>query len=456
MTHTIKINISLLGLLLLFIGACEKDYSYTLPPKATPKTAQATSNLEAYFAATAPSTINAAYWKTANYLEVNAKDVSTHLSYGDGAMNLTKTFNGLTNFSKGGNPNLTLKAAYDADYLYILAEWYDSTVNPSQFSWLFNGNADPLKPGESTTGWTSQRNSDKMALAFEINSASSPNGTFANVGCQASCHGTGNTTSMTPSTGSVDIWNWSLATSSPLGYMHDMNATSTACTFDLGGSMATRNASGNTHRSGPAYEWDGTPQTLTLPSGTSTLLDPSFFLLNKTPMIGDANNGATLYASNCESCHGYNGRGGEAQGVNSIGENKKSRSAYKDAMDNVSDMSGYWGVLNEQQKDDIVTFLRGLSGSPGYYLTAPATGTSAADITIVSNVTPIQISNALFNSTNKHQKYQVLIKRKLKTTHTDDVQFDLGTNKSYIFGIALMDEDGINHIGSAKETLIFK
>jgi hypothetical protein len=63
----------------------------------------------------------------------------------------------------------------------------------------------------------------------------------------------------------------------------------------------------------------------------------------------------------------------------------------------------------------------------------------------------------MFSSTNKHsKKYQVLIKRKLKTNHTDDVQFDLTTIKNYVFGVALMDNDGKNHIGSAKETLSFK
>ncbi|MCX6185485.1 MAG: hypothetical protein NTU43_00615 [Bacteroidetes bacterium] len=86
----------------------------------------------------------------------------------------------------------------------------------------------------------------------------------------------------------------------------------------------------------------------------------------------------------------------------------------------------------------------------------PTAGSSSADIVAISNVTPTQISNSLFTSTNHHQKYQVLIKRKLKTTNPDDVQFDLNANKNYVFGVALMDNDGKNHIGSVKETLTFK
>lgn len=450
-------NFLFLGLILLLIGACEKDYNYTLPPKAPPKVSQPSTTLEAYFTNTAPNTIASAYWKTANYLTVNAKDLSTGLLYDDGALNLTNTFSGLTTFSKGGDSKLTLKAGYDADYVYILAEWYDSTVNASQNSWLFNGSYDPLKPSESATEWTSQRNSDKLALAFEIANAVGPTGTFATVGCQASCHGTGSTAVMTPNSGTVDIWNWSLATSSPLGYAHDMTATATGFSHDAGGSFATRNSIGSSNRSGPAYEWDGTEQSITLPNGTKTLLDPSYYLLNKTPMKGNAVTGDAIYLARCESCHGLNGIGAEAAGINSIGNNKKSRAGYIDAMDNVADMSGYWGTLNAQERDDIVAYLRGLSGTPGYYLTIPAVGTSSADITTIANVTSTDISNAMFASTNKHsKKYQILIKRKLKTNHADDVQFDLTTNKNYVFGVALMDNDGKNHIGSAKETLSFK
>lgn len=68
----------------------------------------------------------------------------------------------------------------------------------------------------------------------------------------------------------------------------------------------------------------------------------------------------------------------------------------------------------------------------------------------------MQITNAMNNSSNVHSKYQVLIVRKLKTNNTDDVQFDVSANKTYKFGIALMDNDGKNHIGSLVETLTFK
>ena len=456
MTKKIYLNILLLSVIVLSLGACEKDFSYTLPPKAPPKVSQATTTLEAYYASAAPIALNSPYWKTANFLTINTKDVSTGSLYGDGALNMTNTFSGLTNFSKGGDSKLTLKAGYDANYLYILAEWYDSTVNLSQHSWIYNGYNDPLKPSDPNNGWTSQRNSDKFAMAFEIASAIGTKGNFATVGCEASCHGSGNTATMTPNSGSVDIWNWSLATSAPLGYAHDMTASSAGLVYDAGDKLATRNSNGSTDRSGPAYEWDGTSQSVTLPNGSTALLDPSYYLLNKTTMKGNVSNGLTIYESRCETCHGPNGSGAEAGAINAIGQNKKARKAYFDAMDNVADMSDYWGALSSEEKDDIVAYLRGLSGSPGHYLTVPTAGSSSADIVAISNVTPTQISNSLFTSTNHHQKYQVLIKRKLKTTNPDDVQFDLNANKNYVFGVALMDNDGKNHIGSVKETLTFK
>lgn len=453
---TIKSPLALLSLILLLLGACEKEYSYTLPPKAPPKTSQPTSTLEAAFTTKPPITLNDAYWKTANYLNVSAQDISKNLLYGDGGLNLTGTFNGLLDFSKGKAPGLTLKAAYDNEYLYILAEWMDTTVDVSDKSFLFNSNTDPKKPSESNLGWTAQRNGDKLSFAFDIDGATGASGTFASTGCQASCHGSGSAATMTPTSGNVDLWNWSLATSNPLGYAHDLVSNSTGMVADLGGPLAVRNTDGTGLRAGAKYEWDGTPQSVTLPSGATTLLDPTYYLLNKTVMPGNIHDGETTYATTCEHCHGPNGIGGEYSAINGVGSNKKSREAYKTAMDNVGDMGGYWGPLTSTQKDDIVTFLRGISGAPGYYLVQPTPGTSTADVTVISNVTPTQIANSMGSNTNKHQKYQVLIKRKLKTNNTDDVQFDLGTKRTYIFGVAIMDNDGRNHVGSLKETLTFK
>jgi len=124
------------------------------------------------------------------------------------------------------------------------------------------------------------------------------------------------------------------------------------------------------------------------------------------------------------------------------------------SMDNEADMSTYWGGLNSSERDDIVAYLRGLSGVPGYYLTTP--DGSNADIQAISNVTAVNIKNAMLPATNVHTKYQVLLIRKLKTNNADDTQFDLSGGHTFKFGVALMDNDGKNHIGSTIETITFK
>jgi hypothetical protein len=450
-----SIKISLAFLLVVIIVSCEKDY-YLEPPR--PATSEQTSTLEAAHVSIAPSTINSSYWKTADYLKINSANVSKNFLYGDGLLNMTGTYQGYSVFNNGGDPGLQLKAAYDHDNLYILAEWTDLDVDVSNSSWLYNGPVDARKP-EASTGWTSQRNCDRIALAFEITNASGSSGTFSNVGCAASCHGTGINPYMHPDAGKVDIWNWSLAHSAPLGYAEDMVANGDSLSDDGGQKMQTRNSIGSTDRSGPAYEWDGTTQTITLPTGQSSILDPAFYLLNKTAFLGNASRGDSIFHSpippgDCESCHGDHGEGGSASVINTISQNKKSRTALMASMDGISDMVTYWGPLNSSDRDDIIAYLRGLSGIPGYYLTTP--NGSNADIKAVSNVTPITIKNAMLPATNHHTKYQVLLIRKLKTNNADDAQFDLSVRNTFKFGIALMDNDGKNHIGSTVETITFK
>ena len=442
------------AIVIVFMGSCEKDYYFETPP---PKTSHQTANLEASRAATPPTSINSAFWRTADYLKVTSADVSLHQLYTDGLLNMTGIFNGLADFNNGADPGLSLKAAYDNDNLYILAEWTDSNVNVSNASWLWNGPTDARKT-DSTGGWTSQRNSDHLAFAFEISPASNANGTFTNVGCAASCHGGANSY-MHPDAGKIDLWNWDMATSAPLGYARDMVANSSSLADDSGQKTYQRNNIGTTDRSGPAFEWDGTSQNITLPSGQTSILDPGFFLMNKTPFLGDAGNGDAIYhrvapPGDCVNCHGEHGEGGSEGAINTISQNKKSRATLISNMDDVADMTAYWGPLSANEKNDVIAYLKGLSGVPGNYLTTP--DGSNADITAVNNVTAIQIKNAMLPATNQHTQYQVLFTRKLNTGNADDVQFDPTPGKSYRFGIAIMNNDGKNHIGSNAETLLFK
>ncbi len=433
--------------------SCRKDYTYVIPPPPGP---HSTDTLFALFVTTSPDKITSPFWSKANYLSVNTTDVSKGLLYGYGWLNMTGTFSGETSF-RSTNPGLTLKAAYDSANLYILAEWQDTVADFSYGSLMFNGSTDPKKT-DTTNGWTYQRNCDHFAMAFEISSASSPNGTFTNAGCAASCHGSGATAAMFPTAGTVDLWNWNTAHSAPMGYAEDMVASSAGLSDDAGNKMWTPNING---ANGPKFEWNGTTQNVTLPNGTAAILDPAFYLLNTTPFVGNPHGGDTIYhkifpgnADACSTCHGDKGQGGEYGSVNTVGLIGKSRASLISSMNNQPEMAAYFPTLDSAALVNVLAYIRGLGGVPGAVLSVP--GGSNADIIAVSNITPVDIKNAYKPQTNKHKQYQVLIIRKLKTNNPDDVQFDFSKSKTYIFGVALMDNDGKNHIGSLKETIKFK
>lgn len=453
--HTIKkYSLIMICLSLMVWQSCRKDFTFVPPPPPGP---HCMDTLEAVFVSTPPNTITSAFWSKANYLCVNTTDISKGLLYDYGWLNMTGTINGLSSF-RSKNPGLTIKAAYDNTNLYILAEWQDTVADFSYGSLMYNGPADPRKT-DTTGGWTYQRNCDHFAMAFEISPASSPAGTFSSVGCAASCHGSGATAAMFPTTGSVDLWNWSTAHSAPLGYAEDMVANSTGLSDDAGNKMWTRNI--NVITGGPLYEWNGVTQNVTLPNGSSAILDPAFYLMNTTPYIGDPHGGDTVFhkiypgnADACATCHGDKGQGGSYGALNSVALNGTSRSSLITAMNNQPEMAAYFPLLDSAALVNVIAYIRGLAGVPGAVLSAP-TG-SNADIVAISNVTPTIIKNAYSANTNKHNQYQVLIIRKLKTNNADDVQFDLTKSKTYLFGVALMDNDGKNHIGSLKETITFK
>lgn len=451
--------ISFFILCLLSLDSCRKDSFWVSPPPPPPRVPNATSTLEATYVTSAPIKVSSAYWKTADYLKINVQDIAKGQLYGNCLLNMTGLFSGKSGFNGGIDPNFTMKAAYDDSNLYLLAEWTDSKVNAEDGSWLWNASTDPLKTGVSSDGWTSQRSNDGLGLAFEITPASNNIGVFNNVGCQASCHNDGGGTySMRPDNGKVDIWNWNTAHTNPLGYAQDLVANAAGFANDAGQNMYVRNG---TDCMGPLYEYNGVQQTVKLPNGQTSILDAAFYLLNKTSFTGNPKKGDSLYhkvffgnQGSCATCHGERGEGGEARSVNDFGLTKKTRATMIADMDNESDMVPYWSILNNSQRDDIIAYLRGLAGVPGYYIQSPTE--SCADVKAYSNITPIDISNAQSATKNVHARYQVLLVRKLKTNNSDDIQFDLPANKVYKFGVAIMDNDRKNHIGSAIETLTFK
>ena len=462
----------IIGLITLVLHACKKDTYLVPPPPPPPVLPQATSDLEAKFVTTAPTSVNSSYWSSANYREIKDSSISIGQTYTIGNYtlpNMNGTVNGSKSFNGGVDPKITLRAAYDNTNLYILAEWTDARLDLSNKSWLWRGPAlvSNISSGDTTTGWISQKNSDRLAFAFQIAgdsaySASANATSFTKSGCATSCHVNGTNSGMYPDGGAVDIWEWSMATSA-MGYASDKIANSSGLNFDAGTLPYIRNAAGAaTDTSGPKYEWNGTLQTITLPNGSSTTLNPAYYLLAKdtTPLTGNPRNGDSLFHAvlsggygQCNTCHGEYGESNQYMQLNNdINVYTNSRSQLVSNLGSITEMQPYWPYQANYQ-NDLITYIKGIAGGiPGNMLQTPSG--SNADIQSYNNVTPTEITGSFVTKTAV--TYKILIIRKLNTGNPDDAVFTPSTKKSYKFGVALMDNDSKNHIGSVVETLTFK
>lgn len=396
------------------------EYTNEVP---TVKVSKPTTTLEAEYATTPPNTLSASYWKTANYLPITASNlITSQIPADDGLYNVSGTFNGLTDFNKGKDPKITLKAAYDENNVYILVSWRDTTFNLSSANWVFNGPTDPKKSG-STDGWTSQRSDDKMILSFDMGSSK------------------------------WDVWNWSLALSEPMGFAIDMMDNGSGAASDAGNKMFIRNNAGADNRSGPQYEWDGVEQQITRSPGGLTILDPGFYYLTKQNFTGDALAGEPIYQTNCSDCHGVLGDG------NGVAESapafitpglmtRFSRASFLAFATSPSHEGSVHLIgLTDQEIDDLFARLRGFSGVPGYFLQNP-TG-SNSDVHALSNVKLGKVEG--YNS----KGYSVLLIRALSTGNPDDIAF-VPANGEYNFNIDLSDNDDLNRIGANNQKITFK
>lgn len=405
--------------------ACTYDQN---PPPVPPPSSDETADLEAVYTTEAPNTLDAAYWTTADYIHVVPEEITkSEVLAEDGLLNMTGMFDGLSDFNKGDSTALRLKAAYDDEYIYILAEWFDQSYDISQRSWVYDGAVDPNKPAEATAGWTSQFNDDNLILDFDMTS------------------------------GKRDVWKWSLAISEPLGYAIDMFDDGSGEEVDAGDILVIRNSNGSDNRTGPAFEWDGTDQEVSRPlSSGPTFLDPAFFLLNKTPFTGDPEIGQALFVQECSECHGDDGDGDGHDWNTGVSMklpafNRISRQGLDDLLSN-STHSGntYWKSLNEVEEDHVIARLRGFSGVPGYYIDTD--NLVAPDITAISTES---LSRIDYKSRTKGS-YKVLLVRPLNTGSGDDIQFDTSQLDPYSFNVYLMDNDDPNRVGALQKSLIFK
>ena len=389
-----------------------------------PEVPNPTTTLEAVYVTAPPNKISSGYWKTADYLPITAANqVTGQVPADDGLFNMSGTFGGLLDFNRGKNPNISLKAAYSDDSLYVLITWKDTTYNASAANWFYDGPSDPNKAG-STAGWTSQQSNDQLILSFDM--------------------GSGNT----------DVWNWSLALSEPLGFAIDMIDNGSGAANDAGNKTYVRNAVGD-NRSGPLFDWNGEQQELQRKPAGFTILDPAYYLLNKKDFSGDLISGDAYYQLECAICHGVTGDGEGT--VNPVGVRLNKPGQFNRLTREALDLFGpdpgqHEGAVHypdgNTDRDNLFARLRGFSGIPGYYLENPSG--SSSDIHAVSNVQLAKIDGM------NPKGYTVLLIRALNTGNADDIVFNPPAQPLFDFTIDLTDNDDLNRIGSITQQLTFK
>jgi len=416
------------AVLIWILLAVQCTYYENDPPEIyKPRVPVQTDNLEAsYVGEFTPNSINSPYWLAADYTIIPMTNITTgQVSSETGLLNVNGTYNGLSDFNANTELAVEVKAGYDDNFLYLLASWQDDIYDLSQRSWLFNGPLDPLK-SETADGWTSQWNDDNIIFSFDRED------------------------------GTADVWNWSLALSEPLGYALDMIDDGISTSYDAGERRFVRNVNGVGNTAGPKYEWSGEQQELTREISGFTLLDPGFYLLNKTEFTGNVVNGAAMYQAECAECHGTTGDGdgyswSTGYAMNLPGFlNRFSREGLASAILGSShDGASHFEKLNAEERNDLIAMIRGFSGVPGYYL-ENAEGT--ADVRTESNVALAKLNTRR----NNPGGYKVLFIRELINGNADDIQFDKVANAEVNFDLLLTNNDSINTVGAKGLKLVFK
>ncbi|MGB0432225.1 MAG: hypothetical protein ACPGLV_17245 [Bacteroidia bacterium] len=354
----IKINRALLAL--LFAGLLSGCVWENIRKPWVPHVSAPTSDLTAVFTESTIDKTNAKHWDTVDYVVVPLNTVQKGNLYTDGYLNMNGMFNGAENFK----PELRLKASYNNDNIYILAQWTDETLNARLEHLYFNGKADGNK-NDADTGWTSQGNCDNLTLLFYQNDLTKG-----------------------------DAWKWGTAYSAPIGKAIDLSFDNGVYTNDAGNYWMNRNSDESGARVMPLYEWNGETQEYILPSGNKAFLDPSYYLLDqhKIAVEGDAVKGRKAFENSCgeHACHGVNGSGeggGNVYGpaIDLIEYNRYSRQALEDAiLDGGHDGASYYKKLNDDQKLNVLAAMRSVCGFPGYYITSPEG--SVADVSTISSI----------------------------------------------------------------------
>lgn len=402
-----RIFLSAFILSILFIS-CESE---KLPKPPDPRISEETSNLEAIYYIEDAISISASIWNNIDYVRVPLVNKVTNTESDPGVLHANNTFGGVSDFNNGDSVAMTVKALYDDEYFYVLVQWNDNTVHPSDKAWKY--------PAEDTNMWTAHYAPDRLFLQY------------------------------TGTSEIEDVWQWNAALSAPLGYAIDQNRDKNGTVnHDAGKNMYVRNAVDSTNTGGPKYEWSGNMQNVSYANGDTLSIDPKYYLKDTISFEGDIALGAEKFEQDCAECHGKNGDGELTDDYPLVYATRLNIGAYaawsRDALLTFITSKGHEGKihinLTEGDKINLMAFMRGIAGVPGYMLQKPEG--SVADVRIESNF------NTYAVNVKENGYYKVMFKRKRETTNPDDIAFS--PLDSVYLTINVSDGDNDNYIGSDK------
>ena len=130
---------------------------------------------------------------------------------------------------------VTLRAVFTEDMIYILSIWPDDTMNTNRRAWTFDG-----------TAWTQNRlNEDRISFMFNITG----NRQFDALGCAGACHAASSDMPAymgfpPDSADAVDMWHWKASRTAPAGWADDQWAGAYVAAEETGRANDARESGG--------------------------------------------------------------------------------------------------------------------------------------------------------------------------------------------------------------------
>ena len=358
---------------------------------------------------------------------------------------------------------ITLQAAHDDTYLYLRANWSDSSQNNTSSVWTY-----------STGEWSRAGSEDRMYMMFPITDVAGREGkTFAQAGCAMTCHviDTNNevVTNTTDTISSCGVCHPNSATDPGSSFVH-ITVTSQQTCSDC---HADREPVGKADMTSPAggafdiWHWKaGRSAPLDLAEDQNTV-GPS-----RRGGDGSAltSNNEYKYQSDSRPEYIWTPASGKNQS-NIILASKLFGGGYYYSYD-ASDLwlSGELAVWNSTDSKyyaaDTGSVTQTVEVESGGITKTVDIFTSAVEVVPTDGLNVRRIiyedealaegSNAdlISDSSYSNGEWTVVIKRKFDTGDSKDAKFESG--KDYNFGIAVTDNSGINHKGSNLKTLLIQ